>query len=373
MKKFIILTLLLFLLSACSPSTPTWDIPVSFYNPDEMMSEGLYFLHSDESEPTLVLDLPETRTYNRPAFSPDGRYLAFIRNNGFHENSGTYLLDLAATNAQPVRVTEFGSHSLFWSPDGRKLLLYDYGDGMNDQADYFGIYDLDSADLEIHSIPEKRSDDWSFDWSPDGTKITFITYYTADQKALYVFDLQSKLWTALIIFAENDYVYSPHYGTDNRIYFSYANSSSTGWEIRSIDPDTSTITAISQVNGWIFEEVLSPDRHYLAFIEQIEPSPASFARQKFWATLSSRNPIENRALEEFLFDQFLNSSPRRRSSIVVLDLGTGQKYRLSDFSVLPDTVGYRTIYWSPDSSEIAVVMHHRDYTADSTTVTYPIP
>ncbi len=56
----------------------------------------------------------------QPAWSPDGKQLAFVRNDG--EKSQVWILPLTGGEAFSVTKAEFGAASPRWSPDGKKIL-----------------------------------------------------------------------------------------------------------------------------------------------------------------------------------------------------------------------------------------------------------
>ncbi|MFF2080731.1 TolB family protein [Kitasatospora sp. NPDC058162] len=126
-----------------------------------------------------------------PAFSPDGKQLAFSRSWGAldqaHNNqvqySDLYLMSPDGTNVQRLTfLTNDKPHSgtvsnPSWSPDGKQL-TFEYrtsatGQPANSRAVY--VVGVDGTGLRQLTPWELRAGDRAA-WSPDGTQILFTTY-----------------------------------------------------------------------------------------------------------------------------------------------------------------------------------------------------
>ncbi|MFJ9448668.1 hypothetical protein ACIRRH_43840 [Kitasatospora sp. NPDC101235] len=126
-----------------------------------------------------------------PAFSPDGKQVAFSRSWGALDPSGShqvqysdlYLMSPEGTDVQRLTfVTNDKPYSgavsnPSWSPDGKQL-TFEYrtsatGQPANSRAIY--VVSADGTGLRQLTPWELRAGDRA-DWSPDGTRILFTTY-----------------------------------------------------------------------------------------------------------------------------------------------------------------------------------------------------
>jgi hypothetical protein len=101
------------------------------------------------------------------AFSPDGRYVAFVAETGGRD--ALYIYDVLKHRiARRLRFKLNGIENPSWSPDGRHIVFTGL-DG--------GLSDLFTTDLRGHlrRLTQDRYADLMPSWSPDGTRIAFTT------------------------------------------------------------------------------------------------------------------------------------------------------------------------------------------------------
>lgn len=112
-----------------------------------------------------------------PVWSPDGRSVAFVRN----EQKGYTILVVPALGGTPKQIytnsREFPEHIGFppkfsWTPDGSQLAISSVAPSFGRPA----ISLLSLRDLSLHAItsPPPNFSDWTPSFSPDGKEIAFI-------------------------------------------------------------------------------------------------------------------------------------------------------------------------------------------------------
>lgn len=115
---------------------------------------------------------PQGMTDARPAWSPDGRQIAFVRYDS--KDCGVMLVPASGGSAHKVAGCDFGDMpDLGWHPDGRHLIA---GGVIADKGAAGAIHTLDLATGRWTRLPYDKSDnDWDMMpvYSPDGRWIVF--------------------------------------------------------------------------------------------------------------------------------------------------------------------------------------------------------
>ncbi len=127
------------------------------------------------------------KSSDAPAFSPDGKRLAFASDRG--EKRQVWLIDPRGGEAEALTAAEEGISAFAWSPDGVALAFTAQdpkADAIEEREKRHGEYEVVDQDhrmthlhvIEVGSKKTRRLTEGtftvgSFDWAPDGTEIAF--------------------------------------------------------------------------------------------------------------------------------------------------------------------------------------------------------
>jgi hypothetical protein len=146
---------------------------------------GYTFIVNTDTGRVCELDLEGWAA--RPRWSPDGRYLAFIRSviySGFANSTDLVVLDTTSGHLYtPVlesqdKTRQHDVDDFIWAPDNHHLLAIEHTQSQNVHIVPRELYLVDfMADQSIQILPEYKSfggngEPWhNFAWSPDGSKL----------------------------------------------------------------------------------------------------------------------------------------------------------------------------------------------------------
>ncbi|MEV7026518.1 hypothetical protein [Kitasatospora sp. NPDC093558] len=208
-----------------------------------------------------------------PAYSPDGKQLAFGRSWGTVNPAGNnttqiqysdlYLMAPDGTNVQRLTFLtndkpysgEVGNPS--WSPDGKQL-AFEYRTGASGQpANSRALYvvNVDGTGLRQLTPWELRAGDRA-SWAPDGTQILFTTYPAGPENApgggIYTVHPDGTAIAALTPAPSDAYYGAASYAPDGRsIVFSQAPAGATA-DLYSMRPDGSGVARLTNSTGkWL--------------------------------------------------------------------------------------------------------------------------
>jgi Tol biopolymer transport system component len=114
----------------------------------------------------LINDKSTPRDVQTPAWSPDGRKLAFVsRRDG---NSEIYVMNADGSGQENLTHHPASDSHPSWSRDGRKLAFVSRRDGNSE------IYVMSADGSGLRNVTRTPSDDLDPAWSPDGRGIAFV-------------------------------------------------------------------------------------------------------------------------------------------------------------------------------------------------------
>ena len=165
------------------------------------------------------------------AWSPDGRWLAFIADRG--EKSQIYLISPRGGDARQLTEVEDGVNGLEWSPEGARIAFTapdEKSEETKAREKEYGAYAVEDADFRMNRLwvvgvdgedePQRLTEGdftiGSFTWSPDGNRIAFGHRPTPQAETfgksdISVVDVKSKTITTLVEMPGGDYgpIWSP--------------------------------------------------------------------------------------------------------------------------------------------------------------------
>ena len=156
--------------AGASTSTPSADAAegqIAFMS-DRDGNWEIYLMNADGSGLTNLTQNPAFDS--SPAWSPDGRRIAFWSSRDGDGYGGIYVMNAdgsGLTNLTQDRVDD-ASHVSVWSPDGRRIAFVSRRDGNSE------IYLINADGSGLTQLTQHGADDPSSPvWSPDGRRIAF--------------------------------------------------------------------------------------------------------------------------------------------------------------------------------------------------------
>jgi TolB protein len=131
---------------------------------------ALYVADADGYNPQVVLE--SRRELLSPAWSPDGRKLAYV---SFEKNRPEiYVQDVESGKRELIASYPGHNGAPAWSPDGKKLALVLSQRRATDMSN-FDIYVYDLRTKALRRLTKNLGNDTQPTWSPDGSTIAFMS------------------------------------------------------------------------------------------------------------------------------------------------------------------------------------------------------
>lgn len=216
-------------------------------------SQQLYLLRDDGSNVTTLLDLDSKQMeINKAVWSPDGSRVALaINGNIFLMNAdGTNLIKLTQdrTDEEPA-----------WSPDGKKIaFIRSYGD-----KDELQIYVMGVDGAGVSQLTASLGSKLGPEWSPDGKHIAYRSYHSPqDPTQIYVMDADGSNSAG---FTDGKFSNDlPSWSPDGK-QIVFQSLRDGHWQIYVMNMDGSNQTNLSKSEFDDMAPRWSPDGKYIAF------------------------------------------------------------------------------------------------------------
>jgi Tol biopolymer transport system component len=160
---------------------------------------GLFVMDADGGDPRR---LATGRTYKDPDWSPDGREIVVVRGEGLssatESNDDLYVLDVTSGVARPLTRTPPGVYEAApaWSPDSSRIAFARTTGGFSDFNGTASIFVMDRDGTGETLVLEHQlflDAPYSLSWSPDGKTIAFETSSMIGCTSISVVDVESRI------------------------------------------------------------------------------------------------------------------------------------------------------------------------------------
>ncbi|MGA9854666.1 MAG: S9 family peptidase [Gammaproteobacteria bacterium] len=209
-------------------------------------------LSNPDADPIPVDSLYYTRSVSGPAWSPDGKQVAFTTDITGRPN----LWKVSASGGWPIQlsVSENREYDAAWSPDGR-WIVYDSDFGGNEKYDIYAIPSEGGSTINLTNTPDVSERQPR--WAPDGSQL-LITYKPKDSPVtnIGVLDWKTRKVHLLTHEKTKDHIwFSALWSPDGK--FIYANRGNAG-------QTDSNIYRIEVANGVM--EQLTPHQGQVVYV-----------------------------------------------------------------------------------------------------------
>ena len=203
-----------------------------------------------------------------PSVSPDGTQIVF---SSFYlpRRGAIYRLDLDGAKLTRLSEPESDDYLPAWSPDGRRIAYIAIRGGLPQ------LYVMDRDGVDPHPVGDLTASNNPPVWSPDGRWIAFLSSRMAGGALTTSLDVAASDGSAerqLALTPADTLFYWPSWSPDSR-HMAFVTSGTAGEDISLIAPDGSGQAALTTTPGSDYSPAWSPDGRSIAFVSARDGAP----------------------------------------------------------------------------------------------------
>ncbi len=207
----------------------------------------------------------------KPAWSPDGTKVAFVRQVSLNGHGNIYVINADGSNLTQLTnsAPTLDDSDPIWSPDGTKIAFTSNRTGVGGSYQIFTM-NADGSNETIISN-QTTSNDSGPSWSPDGTKIVFESERTG-QSNIFTMNADGSSVTAVTSNSSVANYHHPVWSPDGtKILYSMNGGGSTDYGMNEINADgTGPISSLGSDAGRSYlYPTYSPDGNYILFTSKV--------------------------------------------------------------------------------------------------------
>lgn len=196
-----------------------------------------------------------------PAWSPDGRLIAFASGRDDPENLQLYIMNADGSNQHPLfpSLQAWDNWTPAWSPDGKRIAFQTNRDV---RANGFDIYVVNADGSNERPLITGPGNQYHLSWSPDGTRIAYIDDKDGDGEVFVANADGSDPIQLTDNYAGEAY---PRWSPDGQ-WILFQSSRDALWHLYMMRPDGSDVRRVGASGPW--NDVMgtwSPDGTFIAF------------------------------------------------------------------------------------------------------------